>query len=380
MIGSTDKITAKQYRDEITGVTVTRLTPESADYHHLYFTNHSFTADGKSLVIGSNRDQGWQLYSLEIDTGKLCGLTDSPLSTHSTCLDPVKRVAYYFADGVLHSVKIDTLEHNEHYRVPDGFKPGTLSVSSCGRYLAFPYQEIISSSTSSGRIYSGMHEYYFQHPRCLVVRLELETGRPSAIWGETNWISHVQISPVDPNIVMFCHEGAFLVKQRMWIVNSKTSVCKPLYDQQPNEHCAHEYFLKDGRVVSQLAVYPNEDKPFSGNSSINYHIVTRVDNTEQQKFSLPSIAPFHIQSNSDASLHVGDTAFPTKDYPNGGKMMSLLRHVEDRVEVQPFCRHGGDFTMQLGHQHPIFSPDDRHVLFTSNAGGKCGVYLADVPT
>ena len=368
-----------EYRDEIVGVLVARLTPPTADYHHLYFTNASFTADGKDVILGSNRDGKWRLYRFEIATGRLCRLTEDEANTHGACLDPVRRIVYYFSGGQLHSVNIDSLKAQTHYETPEGFKPGILSVSSCGRYLAFVYTEVLPSSTASGRIYSGMHEYYFQRPRSVVIRLDLQTGRPSAIWGETNWISHVQISPVDSDIVMFCHEGAFLVKQRMWIVNAMTSVCRPLYDQKSNEHCSHEYFLKDGRVMSQLAVYGGDGKIFTGDRGVHYNLLTNIDNTGLTKFRLPSHAPFHIQSNSDATLHIGDCAFPTPDYPDGGRLMSLIRHIDGRAELRPFCRHDGDFSVQLGHPHPIFSPDDRYILFSSNSGGKCGVYLAEAP-
>lgn len=34
---------------------------------------------------------------------------------------------------------------------------------------------------------------------------------------------------------------------------------------------------------------------------------------------------------------------------------------------------------QRSHAHPAFSPDGKHVLFTSNRTGYCNIYLADVP-
>ena len=165
----------------------------------------------------------------------------------------------------------------------------------------------------------------------------------------------------------------------MWVVNAKTSVCRPLYDQQPNEHIAHEYFLQDGRVAAQLAVYSDERKVFTGDPGVHYHLIVRTDGTGVRKLRLPSHAPRHIQSNGDASLHVGDCAFAIPDFPDGGMLMSLMRHMGDRIEVVPLCRHGSDFSTQISHPHPIFSPDGEYVLFSSNVGGRCGVYLAEVP-
>lgn len=59
-------------------------------------------------------------------------------------------------------------------------------------------------------------------------------------------------------------------------------------------------------------------------------------------------------------------------------MMALYRFDGGYDRPAWLCEHGGDFSLQIGHPHPIFSPDDRWVLFTSNKGGVCQVYMAEV--
>jgi len=136
----------EEYRDSLTGARVFRLTPADADYHHLYFTNHSFSSDAKTIVIGSNRAGPWQLFRLNIATGELLRLTDEEaVQTHGGALDPERGIVYYFAGPVLRSVEPGTLETRELYRAPDGFKTSIISVSSCGRYLALVYRPLATT-------------------------------------------------------------------------------------------------------------------------------------------------------------------------------------------------------------------------------------------
>jgi hypothetical protein len=68
----------------------------------------------------------------------------------------------------------------------------------------------------TGRIYSTMHERYYQHPHSVVMRTDTESGEAVAAWGEATWISHVLIHPTRPNLILFCHVGGgTCVKQRM---------------------------------------------------------------------------------------------------------------------------------------------------------------------
>jgi len=51
---------------------------------------------------------------------------------------------------------------------------------------------------------------------------------------------------------------------------------------------------------------------------------------------------------------------------------------ETGVRVRRLCRHDTSWRTQNSHPHPALSPDDRWVVFTSDRGGKCQVYMAQV--
>jgi len=240
--------------------------------------------------------------------------------------------------------------------------------------VAFSYSQRRAVSTETGRIYSTMAETYYQHPSCVIMRIDTAKGRAAAAWGELNWISHVLIHPTRPNLILFCHEGGSNVRQRMWTVDLDERLARqarPLYPQRPGEGCVHEYFTRQGEVGFQYSVESEGRRE-------DYNCFIRIDGTWIRQFLLPGRRPGHIQSNSDNSLVVGDGACLGPDDQEGRHYMSLIRHVNGRAEVRRLCRHNTSWQNQYSHPHAIFSPDDRWVLFNSDEQGHHNVYLAEV--
>ena len=65
--------TFSEYTDPHTGTVVKRLTDPSILSHHMYFYNRMTTSDGQYLLICQKRDEGRQLYTLNLHNGE-----DSP--------------------------------------------------------------------------------------------------------------------------------------------------------------------------------------------------------------------------------------------------------------------------------------------------------------
>lgn len=247
------------YRDEETGARVRRLTGDGSDNVHLDFTSESFLAGpANRLVFASNRSGRFQFHLLDIEAAKLVQVTDGEdLSPVMACLDPAGRL-FYFDGPALRAVALDTLEDRELYRVPEGVRPGLPSCTADGRYVVFAYSEDRAVSTETGRIYSTMAERYYQHPNCVIMRINASNGQALAAWGERAWISHVLIHPSQPDLILFCHEGGSHVSQRMWTVDVSTvrgRQAKPLYPQRPGEFCVHEYFTRQGELGFMSVVY-----------------------------------------------------------------------------------------------------------------------------
>ncbi len=376
-IGKTQRVDGevKEYRDPETGARVMQLTGDGSDNVHLYFTSQSFLGgDAERVVFGSNRSGRFQYYLLEIRERRLVQLTDASSinGAQRACLASVGQL-FYFDGPALQSVKVDTQEGRELYRVPNGFTPHLATCTANGEYVAFAYGEALAVSTESARIYSTMAETYFQHPACVIMRVKSSDGQPVAAWGEHMNISHVLIHPRQPDLILFCHEGGSLSNQRMWTVNlavERNRKAEPLYPQNQNEYCVHEYWTGTGDVGFQYELDREGHREC-------YNCFVRPDGTWIRQYLLPGPRPGHIQSNSANTLVVGDCGYLGPGDRDGQNYMSLMTHPNGAANVRRLCRRRPGET-EASHGHPVFSPDDRWVLFNSRIGDRDNIFMADV--
>lgn len=366
----------KEYKDPKTGARIRRLTGDGSSNVHPYFTSWAFVGDGaEQAIFASDRSGAYQWHLLDVPAARLVQLTaGEKISPNMACLARSGRL-FYFDGPALRAVRTDTLEDRELYRVPAGFLPALPTCTADGRYVAFAYCQEAVLSTETGRIYSTMHERYYQHPHSVVMRIDTESGEAVAGWGETAWISHVLIHPTQPNLILFCHEGgSTCVKQRMWVVDlddKQMRQARPLYPQQPGESCVHEYFTQQGDVGFQYSLDRGEARE-------EYNAFVRPDGTWIRQYLFSGPRPGHIQSNSDNSLLVGDRAYLGPDDKEGGQYLGLMTHVGGHVQVRRLAWHGTSWRTQASHGHPSFSPDDRWVVYNSDVEKCDNVYMADV--
>jgi len=373
--GRTQRVDSEiqEHRDADTGARVMQLTGDGSDNVHLYFTSESFLNGSERVVFGSNRSGRFQFHLLEIRDRRLTQLTNAQsISPQQACLSPRGRL-FYFDGPVLRLLQVDTLEDRELYRVPKGWRPSLPTCTADGEYVAFAYREDLAVSTETGRIYSTMAETYYQRPASVIMRIKASNGEAAAVWGERAWISHVLIHPHQPDLVLFCHEGGSHVIQRMWTVNAaqaRNRKAEPLYPQKPGEFCVHEYFTRQGEVGFQYELE-------RGGGREHYNAFIRPDGTWIRQYLLPGTRPGHIQSNTANTLVVGDRGFLGPGDRDGANFMSLMTHSNGRATVRRLCRYKPGDT-QHSHGHPVFSLDDRWVLFNSRIGTRENVFMADV--
>ncbi len=365
----------KELKDSETGAKVMLLTGGGSDNVHPYFTSEAFVSGSDHIVFGSNRTGKYQHYLMDIRGKKAVQLTDgAAIGPTMSCLSANGQ--YFYFDGpVLRALKLDTLEDREIYRVPDGFDPQLPTCTQSGDHVAFAYRQKQAVTTRTGVIYSDMAEIYHQHPPCVIMRIQTKNGLPDAVWGETNWISHVLIHPTDPNQIVFCHEGGGLVEQRMFFVNAGGGhehrvVANPLYPMRSGEFTVHEYFTRQGEVGFQYEVNREGKMEY-------YNAFIRTDGTWIRQYRLPGPRPGHIQSNSDNSLCVGDRGFLSADDKTGSRYMSLMKHGNGIAYTRRLCQYQPGPT-QFSHGHPVFSRDDQWVVFNSRLGPKENIAMADV--
>lgn len=362
--------------DPLTGRPVTRLTDENANTWYPYFTQVLFEAG--QLLVCSDRDGSTQLYRLDLETSVMVQLTavEGGVGAHQATMLPGRGQAAYIAGDRLHRVDLETGVSEELFRVPEGYRASILAPDGSGGSVTFAVCEAMAAVTYTGRQYSDFLERLYRRPSCLIFRVNTETGEPAVLWGEREWISHVIVSPVDADVVVFCHEGPWERVQRLWRLSARSGLVEKLLPYEPGlARAGHEFFTPWGEVGVQYSLRMTRE----ASDWIHYNVLTDPDGRRPRFYRYPAGMPCHFQAGASGEWLVGDRAYPTEGDADGGACLGLLRHRDERVTVEVWCRHDTSWRTQISHPHPVFGPDDRSIYFNSDRTGRAAVYRVDAP-
>ena len=86
-------------------------------------------------------------------------------------------------------------------------------------------------------------------PRVLFT-VNTKTGELKELHREHEWLGHLQFSPTDPNLIMFCHEGTWHEVDRIWTIHADGSGLQKIHARTMNmEIAGHEFFAADGKML-----------------------------------------------------------------------------------------------------------------------------------
>ena len=362
----------RTFTDDETGVEIRQLTSYKGHSHHLYFTNPGWYDGGRKLLVGSDRGNRTNLFSIDLASGGITQLTDrdqppppGETSFLFASVNPRRKEVYFWHGRDMIALDLDSLEERTLYQAPAGFLTNMTNVTADGKYICTGLYEDLSGKFKVDLLhgYVGFEEYWEAKPHSQVLRIDTASGAAEVIFEERYWIGHVNTSPTLPQIITFCHEGPWhKVDNRIWgldLASGRTWKIRP----GPEGECVgHEYWFADGEQIGYHG-RSVEDEPFYG--SIRY------DNTGQVEAPFPSDSN-HFHSN-DLRLVVGDGS-------HAAPRLLLWRFREGRFEgPRVVLIHRGSFHTQILHVHPRFSPDGKQILFVSDMSGYGNVYLIDTP-
>jgi oligogalacturonide lyase len=357
----------KVLKAEESGFEVLQLTTNPADDSGLYFTSRSFVPDDNGLVFTSKRTGAWNLFYMNLKDFTFVQLTDSKRISGTGAEVCAATHEVFYRDGqAVKAVNLKTLIERTVTTVPEGYSVGAaVSVTADGKALAFSISENIKLTTKTDKIYSDMDERFAKRPWSAVLTGHADGSGWHEIARQKKWISHTMISPQNPDLILYCHEGRWdQVEQRMWLVNSDGSSNRALRpEEKPEISVGHEFWFEDGIHVGYQVRYP-KGKPMIG--------VADARDGSYHEYPVP-FGDGHMQASHQGNLFIGDGS-EKEPY------LSLYRLEDGKLTGKHIFRHGSSFSQQHWHPHPSFSPDDAYVLFTSCREGNGDVYLIKLPS
>ena len=219
--------------------------------------------------------------------------------------------------------------------------------------------------------------------------VDLKTGEQRTIHRSTDWLNHLQFSPVDPALVMFCHEGPWHGLDRVWSMR--------IGDQQPHlvhrrsmnmEIAGHEFFDVNGHSLWYDLQTPRGEDFWLAKSE--------ADGSHRQWFHLERNQwSVHYNMAPDGSFFAGDggDSEMVAKAPDGKWLYLFWPEVIPDVAgisvpnasdlVRPGRIRAERLVNMSAHDYRmepnvIFTRDSKWVIFRSNMHGAAHVYMAEV--
>ncbi len=373
--GNTFTLTFHRQKDAETDHEVIRLTPPHIICHRNYFYQKCFTRDGGKLIFGGAFDGYWNYYLLDLVRHEATQLTQGAgdntfggfLSADDASLWYVKNTRE------LRRVDLATLEEHVVYQVDDEWVAyGTwVANSSCTKLVGI---EIKKSDWQPLTDWQKFRDFYFTHPECRLIRIDLQSGERETLLQEKRWLGHPIYRPFDDSTVAFCHEGPRdAIDARMWLINEDGSNQRKVRQHQPGESFTHEFWVPDGSALYYVAHQENDPCRY-------LYSADPVTLENRQLMAIPPCS--HLMSNHDGSLIVGDGAPHHTGEIDLNDPFIWVFDIKSG-EQKAICQHNSSWKVlegdrQVTHPHPSFSPDNQWVLYTSDAEGMPALYLAQV--
>jgi hypothetical protein len=192
------------------------------------------------------------------------------------------------------------------------------------------------------------------------------------------WITHVQFSPADRNLILYNHEWpADCGIRRIWLWDGKRHIRMRTEGEGRSraDWTCHEMWERDGSAIIYHGTY---DKGPS--------YVGRVSPDGSHRVEIPFPAGWkrygHFTEGRRGVL-VTDGYYERPDDPGpsgSGAWISVLRVDWELGTIRwfPLCRHGSSWRSQDEHPHPVFDHASKTVIFTSDRSGKRAGYRINV--
>jgi oligogalacturonide lyase len=404
-----------EWIDPDTGHRVLRLSKEDGT-QSLYFHQNAYSADGKKLIV-TTADGG--ISTINLATREVKPLVPGPVSVLVT---GHKTGDVYFTkragSTVIYAANLDTGATREVVRLPPGRNVGSLNADET--LLLGTYVEGADSGRQGGRrggadarfgqpnyeavgadgkpmTYADakdlrLHETLMATragaPRVLFV-VNTKNGEVKDIFREHEWLGHLQFSPTDPNLIMFCHEGTWHEVDRIWTISTDGTGLKKIHTRTMNmEIAGHEFFSADGKMIWYDLQTPRGQDFWLGGYNIAsskrtwYHL-------QRDEWSV------HFNVSPDGTLFAGDggDSEMVARAPNG-KWIYLFR--PERVpDVAGIKAANADNLIDTGffkaerlvnmskHDYRLepnvtFSPDMKWIVFRSNMLGPTHVFAVEL--
>jgi oligogalacturonide lyase len=369
-----------EWIDRATGHRVVRLSREPGS-SSLYFHQNAYTASGDKMIITTPGGPS----TVDLTTRRIESVVEGRV--RQVVVGRKTRRVYYVRGDTVYATHLDTRATRVIAKLPPEIRGGSgLAVNADETLLGGSFVEGRPGPTPPpGPGQQGPPGPGFRRPgrggslearwaARLPMRLytiATATGEIKTFHPSTDWLNHVQFSPTDPTLMMFCHEGPWHKVDRIWTIHTDGTDLKKIHARTMDmEIAGHEFFSPDGTVIwydlqtPKSRVFWLAGHVLSTGETIKYRV-------EREHWSV------HFNVAPDGKLFAGDGGGPRSvAAPGNGQWIYLFTPEDGSLKAERLVDLSAhDYQLE---PNVTFTPDGRWIVFQSNMHGPHHVYAVEV--
>ena len=206
---------------------------------------------------------------------------------------------------------------------------------------------------------------------------DLRTGATRETGFQYGDLNHMQFNPVDPHLLLYCHEGTWHELDRTWTIRADGTEMRLIHKRAMDmEINGHEWWSWDGKTVWFDLQTPRSEVFWIAGVNANTGKTVRY-RVERDWWGI------HFNSSRDDTVFASDGGDASQvSYSTDGKWINLLRVQQDqtlsREKLVNMTRH--NYVTGRGGVEPNvhITPDKKWVVFTGQfAPGERHVYAVE---
>jgi oligogalacturonide lyase len=370
MLNSSDKEPPREWIEPVTGHRVVRLSNDPGT-SSFYFHQNGFTATGDKLVLATRRG----LAVLDWKTRQIRPLVEG--RALGVVVGKKTRQVYYIQDAAVRATHLDTGKTRVIVELPAEIRGGSgLAINADETLLGGSFVERGQRPTpppgqrplNRG---GGLEARWAAHLPMRLYTVRIKDGDIKTFHPSKEWLNHVQFSPTDPTLMMFCHEGPWHKVDRIWTIRTDGSGLRKIHTRKMDmEIAGHEFFSPDGKIIWYDLQTPKgkefwlAGRVLASDETIKYRV-------EREHWSV------HFNVSPDGKLFAGDGGGPRSvAAPGNGQWIYLFTPGDGKLQVEKLVdlsHH--DYRLEPNVQ---FTPDGKWIVFRSNMHGATHTYAVEV--
>lgn len=375
------KTMPNQWIDKDTGHRVVKLSNRSGSNRCFYFHNNPFV--GNEMLfhgtipapLGATISPGMgnaltQIFAVNLKTLNIRQVTQELYDVDTEVLCKKTKELFYQHNDTVFCFNIKSMSKRIITVIPRDLKGTIYAVNCNGSILAGvldcpEMDSLLAQYPKQGEHFRvrGLSEIERS-----IFTIDIHSGKVRKLFSDGAWLSHLQFSPTNPSLLMFCHEGPWDEVDRIWIMDVVKQTPPRLMHKRriKKEIAGHEWWGKDGKYIYFDLQMPVGKKFFIGKVDVRTGKECEYE-LQRDEWSV------HFNSSPNDKLLAGDGGTKNSVAASlNGQWIYKYDYENERLKTTRLVNMRNSNYRIEPNVH--FSPNRKWVIFQSNFEGKGNIY------